>query len=142
MAAEDIALAISAYESAFCADIVASYIFKVIETCFLQANHRGIYQDNGLVIFTGKWTKMKIACWPSQNQTLSPAEPSTNKSNNKSNNNDNNINQQQTCSPMEKWLKRAKLCMKNVFPFIDMKMMWDNMRFLHFGVYHKEGEAI
>eukprot|EP00957_Ditylum_brightwellii_P195489 14894987-Ditylum_brightwellii.AAC.1 len=43
---------------------------------------------------------------------------------------------------MEKWLRRAKLCTKNAFPFLDMKMMWDNMGFLHFGVYHKEGQAI
>eukprot|EP00957_Ditylum_brightwellii_P159443 12137307-Ditylum_brightwellii.AAC.2 len=46
MAAEDIALAIGAYESAFCADIVASYIFEMTETCFLRAKHRGSYQDN------------------------------------------------------------------------------------------------
>eukprot|EP00957_Ditylum_brightwellii_P017701 1333510-Ditylum_brightwellii.AAC.1 len=63
MAVEDIALAISAYESAFWANIVASYIFKISETCFLQAKHCGIYQDDGLVIFTGKWTKMQIAHW-------------------------------------------------------------------------------
>eukprot|EP00957_Ditylum_brightwellii_P046849 3555911-Ditylum_brightwellii.AAC.1 len=44
MAAEDIVLAIGAYESAFCADIVASYVFEITETCFLQAKHRRIYQ--------------------------------------------------------------------------------------------------
>eukprot|EP00957_Ditylum_brightwellii_P178727 13613678-Ditylum_brightwellii.AAC.1 len=43
---------------------------------------------------------------------------------------------------MEKWLKRVKLCKKNVFPFLDMKMMWDDMGFLQFGVYHKGGQAI
>eukprot|EP00957_Ditylum_brightwellii_P191950 14611775-Ditylum_brightwellii.AAC.1 len=43
---------------------------------------------------------------------------------------------------MEKWLKRVKLCKKNEFPFLDMKMMWDNMGFLWYGVYHKEGQAI
>eukprot|EP00957_Ditylum_brightwellii_P181742 13845328-Ditylum_brightwellii.AAC.1 len=56
--------------------------------------------------------------------------------------NNNNENEQQTCSPMEKWLKRVKLCTKNAFPFLDMNMMWDNMGFLRFGVYHKEGQAI
>ena len=39
MAAEDIVLVIGAYESAFCTDIVASYIFEMTETCFLQAKH-------------------------------------------------------------------------------------------------------
>eukprot|EP00957_Ditylum_brightwellii_P211371 15366100-Ditylum_brightwellii.AAC.2 len=43
---------------------------------------------------------------------------------------------------MEKWMKRVKLCTKIAFPFLDMKMMWDNMGFLQFGVYHKEGQAI
>eukprot|EP00957_Ditylum_brightwellii_P094318 7181169-Ditylum_brightwellii.AAC.1 len=43
---------------------------------------------------------------------------------------------------MEKWLKGAKPCTKNVFPFLDMKMMWDDMGFLCFEVYHKEGQAI
>eukprot|EP00957_Ditylum_brightwellii_P154416 11750560-Ditylum_brightwellii.AAC.1 len=43
---------------------------------------------------------------------------------------------------MEKWVKRVKLCKKNAFPLLDMKMMWGNMEFLQFGVYHKEGQAI
>eukprot|EP00957_Ditylum_brightwellii_P055521 4207616-Ditylum_brightwellii.AAC.1 len=43
---------------------------------------------------------------------------------------------------MEKWLKRVKLCKKNAFPFLDMKMMWDDQGFLQFGVHHKEGQAI
>eukprot|EP00957_Ditylum_brightwellii_P156006 11874290-Ditylum_brightwellii.AAC.1 len=43
---EDIALAIGAYELAFCADIVASYVFEMAEISFLQARHRGIYRDN------------------------------------------------------------------------------------------------
>eukprot|EP00957_Ditylum_brightwellii_P162009 12334444-Ditylum_brightwellii.AAC.1 len=63
MAAEDIALAIGAYESVFCADIVASYVFEMTEVSFLQAKYRGIYRDDGLVNFTGKWTRMQIACW-------------------------------------------------------------------------------
>eukprot|EP00957_Ditylum_brightwellii_P067984 5161772-Ditylum_brightwellii.AAC.1 len=86
---------------------------------------------------------MQIAQWLSRYQTLvnqiveddylqftmevwSPMEPCTNKSDN----NNNNNNEQQTCSPMEKWLKMAKLCKKNAFPFLNTKMMWDNMEFL------------
>eukprot|EP00957_Ditylum_brightwellii_P210832 15365451-Ditylum_brightwellii.AAC.2 len=63
MAAEDIVLAIGAYESAFCADIVSSYIFKMTETCLLHAKHQGIFRDDGLVIFTGKWTRIQISHW-------------------------------------------------------------------------------
>eukprot|EP00957_Ditylum_brightwellii_P014063 1060578-Ditylum_brightwellii.AAC.1 len=57
IATEDIALAIGAYKSVFCTNIVASYIFEMTEISFLQAKHRGIYQDNRLVIFTGKWAR-------------------------------------------------------------------------------------
>eukprot|EP00957_Ditylum_brightwellii_P146779 11174294-Ditylum_brightwellii.AAC.1 len=70
MAEEDIALAIDAYESVFCTDIMASYIFEMTEISFLQTKYRGIYRDDGLVIFTGKWTRMQVACWLSQYQTL------------------------------------------------------------------------
>eukprot|EP00957_Ditylum_brightwellii_P164101 12494864-Ditylum_brightwellii.AAC.1 len=46
---EDIVLAIGAYESAFLADIVASYVFKETEECFVKCIFRGIYRDDGLV---------------------------------------------------------------------------------------------
>eukprot|EP00957_Ditylum_brightwellii_P101029 7700372-Ditylum_brightwellii.AAC.1 len=59
-------------------------------------------------------------------EVWSPTEPRTDKSDN----NNNKDNKQQTRSLMEKWLKRDKLCEKNAFPFLDMKMMWDDMRFL------------
>eukprot|EP00957_Ditylum_brightwellii_P115331 8794950-Ditylum_brightwellii.AAC.1 len=43
---------------------------------------------------------------------------------------------------MEKWMKRVKMYTKNAFPFLDMKMRWDDQGVLCFGVYHKEGQAI
>eukprot|EP00957_Ditylum_brightwellii_P080883 6152481-Ditylum_brightwellii.AAC.1 len=75
-------------------------------------------------------------------EVWSPTEPSTDELNNNNNNNNNKDNEQQTRSSMEKWLKRVKLCKKHEFPFLDIKMMWDNMGFLQFGLYHKEGQAI
>eukprot|EP00957_Ditylum_brightwellii_P162537 12377048-Ditylum_brightwellii.AAC.1 len=62
MVVEDIALAIGAYDSVYRADIVASYVFEMTKISFLRAQHRGIYQDDGLVIFKGKWTRMQVAC--------------------------------------------------------------------------------
>eukprot|EP00957_Ditylum_brightwellii_P107447 8197948-Ditylum_brightwellii.AAC.1 len=61
-----------------------------------------------------------------------------------SNNNttNNNSNERQLRSLVEKWVKKVKLCKKNAFPLLVMKMMWDDQRFLQFGVYHKEGQAI
>eukprot|EP00957_Ditylum_brightwellii_P102283 7797420-Ditylum_brightwellii.AAC.1 len=43
---EDVALAIGAYESAFLADIVASYVFEEMEECFVKCIYRGIYRDD------------------------------------------------------------------------------------------------
>eukprot|EP00957_Ditylum_brightwellii_P057013 4320509-Ditylum_brightwellii.AAC.1 len=71
-------------------------------------------------------------------EAWSPTELRTNEAD-KNNNKDN---EQLTHSPIEKWMKRVKLCKKNVFHFLYMKIMWDNMEFLQFGVYHKEGQAI
>eukprot|EP00957_Ditylum_brightwellii_P007099 538679-Ditylum_brightwellii.AAC.1 len=44
---KDVALAISAYESAFLANIMASYVFEETEECFEICVFRGIYRDNG-----------------------------------------------------------------------------------------------
>eukprot|EP00957_Ditylum_brightwellii_P181570 13830514-Ditylum_brightwellii.AAC.1 len=57
VAVKDVALAIGAYELAFLAKIVASYVFEKTEGCFEMSKYRGIYHNNGLVILTGKWTK-------------------------------------------------------------------------------------
>eukprot|EP00957_Ditylum_brightwellii_P129621 9888012-Ditylum_brightwellii.AAC.1 len=54
---KDVALAIGAYESAFLANIVASYVFEETGECFTECVFRGIYQDNGLVVFIGKRNK-------------------------------------------------------------------------------------
>eukprot|EP00957_Ditylum_brightwellii_P067473 5121492-Ditylum_brightwellii.AAC.1 len=40
---EDVALAIGAYESAFLANIVASYVFEETGECFTECVFRGIY---------------------------------------------------------------------------------------------------
>eukprot|EP00957_Ditylum_brightwellii_P191655 14591428-Ditylum_brightwellii.AAC.1 len=45
---KDVALAIGAYELAFLADIVATYVFEEMEECFRQCIFRGIYRDDGL----------------------------------------------------------------------------------------------
>eukprot|EP00957_Ditylum_brightwellii_P088761 6759449-Ditylum_brightwellii.AAC.1 len=51
---KDVTLAIGAYESALLADIVASYVFEEREECFGKCVFRGIYRDNGLVVFVGQ----------------------------------------------------------------------------------------
>ena len=41
-------------ESAFLADLVASYLFKKVKPIFRPKIYHGIYRDNGLVVFKGK----------------------------------------------------------------------------------------
>eukprot|EP00957_Ditylum_brightwellii_P160702 12234819-Ditylum_brightwellii.AAC.1 len=67
---KDIALAIGAYESAFLADIVASYVFEEMEECFKRCIFRGIYRDDGLVVFVGKQNKHEIQVWLRKYQSL------------------------------------------------------------------------
>eukprot|EP00957_Ditylum_brightwellii_P057758 4378996-Ditylum_brightwellii.AAC.1 len=70
MGDEDVALAIGACEAAFCTNVVASYMFEMTEVMFMQTQYRGIYRDNGLVIFVRKWSKNEIASWLCQYQPL------------------------------------------------------------------------
>ena len=47
-------LEIGRYESAFLADLVASYLFKKAKAHFYLTIYHGIYRDDGLVVFKGK----------------------------------------------------------------------------------------
>ena len=47
-------LAIGGYESAFLANLVASYLFEEAKYFLNPATYHGIYQDDGLVVFKGK----------------------------------------------------------------------------------------
>eukprot|EP00957_Ditylum_brightwellii_P030178 2283572-Ditylum_brightwellii.AAC.1 len=64
MGDEDVALAIVAHEAAFCTNVVASYVFEMMEVMFMQTQYRGIYRDNriaggGFLQFTTKiWEPM------------------------------------------------------------------------------------
>ena len=43
MVDEDIALALGAYEAAFCTDVVASYVFEMTEVMVLKLAYRGTF---------------------------------------------------------------------------------------------------
>eukprot|EP00957_Ditylum_brightwellii_P099100 7547684-Ditylum_brightwellii.AAC.1 len=64
------ALAVGAYELAFLADIVASYMFEETDECFRQCIFRGIYRGDGLVVFVGKRNKSEIQEWLQKYQSL------------------------------------------------------------------------
>eukprot|EP00957_Ditylum_brightwellii_P184611 14059740-Ditylum_brightwellii.AAC.1 len=45
---DDNGLAIGSFKAAFCADMCATYIFKMREQCSHHTKFKGIYRDNGL----------------------------------------------------------------------------------------------
>eukprot|EP00957_Ditylum_brightwellii_P129870 9906143-Ditylum_brightwellii.AAC.1 len=47
-------LAIGVYKSALCADISATYTYKICNDIFVKLKYAGSYRNNGLVIFEGK----------------------------------------------------------------------------------------
>eukprot|EP00957_Ditylum_brightwellii_P043527 3300165-Ditylum_brightwellii.AAC.1 len=49
-------LAIDAHESAFCADISATYTYEMCDQILTELKYAGSYQDDGLAIFEGKRT--------------------------------------------------------------------------------------
>ena len=56
-------LAIIGYESAFLADLVASYLFVKCSNQFKEVLWKGIYRDDGLLVFKGKKSLSYIKRW-------------------------------------------------------------------------------
>ena len=56
-------LAIGGYESAFLADLVASYLFEVTNNKFKEVLWRGIYRDDGLLMLKGRISISEIRIW-------------------------------------------------------------------------------
>ena len=56
-------LAIGGYESAFLADLVASYLFEKAKAHFYPTIYHGIYRDDVLVVFKGKKGVIEIKDW-------------------------------------------------------------------------------
>ena len=60
---EEQGLAIDGYESAFLADLVASYLFEKSKPFFRPTIYHGIYWNDGLVVFKGKNKASEIKDW-------------------------------------------------------------------------------
>ena len=56
-------LAIEGYESAFLADLVASYLLEVFNNQFKEVLWRGIYSDDGFLVFEGRRSISEIRIW-------------------------------------------------------------------------------
>eukprot|EP00957_Ditylum_brightwellii_P170626 12987639-Ditylum_brightwellii.AAC.1 len=141
---EDVALAIGAYESAFLADIVASYVFEETEECFEQCVFRGIYRDDGLMILVGNRNKSEIQEWLQKYQSLvneladsdylqfttklwQPPQ----------------VNAEDSPTKKDKKEMGVTVIYKKEFLLLDMRMNWDResgeMRFL---VFRKTNQAL
>ena len=56
-------LAIGGYESTFLADLVASYLFEKFSNKIKEVLWKGIYRDDGLLVFKGKKSLSDIKRW-------------------------------------------------------------------------------
>eukprot|EP00957_Ditylum_brightwellii_P005580 427274-Ditylum_brightwellii.AAC.1 len=114
MGDKDVALAIGAYEAAFCADVVASYVFEMTETLVNKNVGGGLLQ-----ITTEVWA-------PTAFQSKF-----------------NMLHEGEMKDALDvKWLKHVKAISENQFPFLDMKMSWTEDGQLRFNVLNKKKQAI
>ena len=124
---------IGGYESAFLADLVASYLFDKSSPIFRPTIYHGIYQYDGLVVFKGKKETSEIKDWLEKfqqtvnlaagNQHLKyTAEIWTDGAN--------------PPTPENKY--RVQIVAKDEFPFLDMKMSWSPEGDLQLGVFIKK----
>eukprot|EP00957_Ditylum_brightwellii_P158045 12030788-Ditylum_brightwellii.AAC.1 len=60
---EDIGLAIGGFESAWHADLVTSYLLEMTENRFTKTITKGIYCDDGLVMFSGVKSRRELRRW-------------------------------------------------------------------------------
>eukprot|EP00957_Ditylum_brightwellii_P210578 15365129-Ditylum_brightwellii.AAC.1 len=56
-------LAIGGYESAFCVDVGATYVYKMNENILNKLQFAGTYQDNGLTIFRERLSHRQAIHW-------------------------------------------------------------------------------
>ena len=120
----DKGLAIGGYESAFLADLVASYLLEMTKNHFTNTRYHGIYRDDGMIVFNGtrKITELKI--WLKNFQkSINQITNGTflqftmeiwdeTRENNKEITEDNAEN------------KKFTRFDKTYFPFLDMKLYW------------------
>ena len=131
----DKGLAIGGYESAFLADLVASYLLEKSEKYFEKTKFHGIYRDDGLIAFNDIWSFQSIQKWLKEFQT--------------------NINEitngtfiqftMEIWKPGESSEPTNENCSKITdpnLPFLDMKMSWSTTGKLSFKAFAKPGQKI
>eukprot|EP00957_Ditylum_brightwellii_P149309 11371323-Ditylum_brightwellii.AAC.1 len=123
-------LAIGAFGSAFCADISATYTYEMCKNIFTKLRHAGLYRDDSLSIFEGKRTSL-LNCGP----------PSDTNANLDGREVDEMVETAIPKEEWEKWEEKVTMVNKEAFPYLDIKMYWEDMD-LQIAVYSKENQRI
>eukprot|EP00957_Ditylum_brightwellii_P134623 10263181-Ditylum_brightwellii.AAC.2 len=56
-------LAIRAFELIFCADLCATYVFEMANELLKKMGFKGIYRDNGIMVFQDRHKRQRITIW-------------------------------------------------------------------------------
>ena len=125
------------YESAFLADLIASYLFEKYKALLNPTTYHDIYQYDGLVMFKGKKSVNEIKDWLEDFQ----------KTVNISVGNQHLQFTAETCTldvspPLPEKEDRVQIVTNNEFPFLDMKMSWSPEGVLQFGLFRKKGQQL
>ena len=133
---EERGLTIGGYESAWLADLVASYILEMNKKQFENTIYHGIYRDDGFMIFNKIMSPIEIDTWLTkfQEQTDTLAE--------------SNCLQ----FTLEVWGEDKMNYFKNhkmiaminekYFPYLDMELYWNNLDQLKFQVHLKPNQVL
>ena len=126
---EEQGLAIGWYESAFFADLVASYLFEKAKANFHPTTYRRIYRDDSLVLFTGNKIAIEVK------NRIEEFQQTVNKAaGNQHLQFSAEIWTTKEISPTPAKEERVQIVTNNELPFLDMKMNWSPEGDLHFRV--------
>ena len=134
---EEQGLAIGGYESAFLADLVASYLFEKSKLNFRPKIYHRIYQDDGLVVFKGKKKAIEIKDWLEEfQQTVNTATGNRHLQFNAE------IWTNGANSPTTEKEDQVQIVTNDEFPFFYMKMSWSPEGDLQFRVFSKRVQQL
>ena len=128
---------IGGYESAFLADLVASYLFEKASPIFWLTIYHAIYRDDVQVVFKGNKETSEIKYWLEKfQQTVSLA------AGNQHLKFTTEIWADGANPPTPEKEDQVQIVTNDEFPFLDMKMSWSPEGGLKFGVLRKKGQQL
>ena len=131
----DKGLAIGGYESAFLADLVASYLFEKSQRHFAYAIYNGIYRDDGFLVLSGKRNKEQMKTWLDDFQETINAL-----TRGKYFQFTGTLWDQQIVESSQ--IGSLSISTERKFPFLDMNVEWSEEGPIQFSVYRKPGQAL